>query len=70
MHAQTRLIKRKRHLFLAAALSSILVLRAVPAFGAHPLLTDDTFTQGKGNTQIEASYQYYQIVLAWFIYIL
>jgi hypothetical protein len=58
MHAQTRFIKRKRHLFLAAALSSILVLRAVPALGAHPLFTDDTFTQGKGKAQIEATYQY------------
>ena len=29
-----------------------------PAFGAHPLLTDDTLTQGKGKTQIETSYQY------------
>lgn len=58
MHAQTRWIDRKKVLFLTAALSSILVLRAVPAFGAHPLLTDDTFTLGKGNAQIEASYQY------------
>jgi hypothetical protein len=58
MHAQTRRINRNKVLFLTAALASILVLRAVPALGAHPLLTDDTFTQGKGNAQIEASYQY------------
>jgi hypothetical protein len=58
MHAQTRRINRNKVLFLTAALASILVLRAVPALGAHPLLTDDTFTQGKENAQIEASYQY------------
>jgi|GEM_PF-2347516 len=44
MHAETRWIKRKKCLFLSAALSSILILRAAPALGAHPLLTDDTFT--------------------------
>lgn len=37
---------------------SILLLWSLPAFSAHPLLTEDTFTQGKGKTQIEASYKY------------
>jgi len=51
-------MKRKTFLHFVAALSSILILRAVPAFGAHPLFTDDTITQGKGKTQVEMSYQY------------
>ena len=51
-------MKRKTFIYFIAALSSILILRAVPAFGAHPLFTDDTFSQGKGKTQIEMSYQY------------
>jgi hypothetical protein len=36
----------------------MLLLGSASAFAAHPLLTDDTFTQGKGKTQVEASYQY------------
>jgi hypothetical protein len=51
-------MKRKKYLFFTAALCSILIFRAVPAFGAHPLFTDDTFTQGKGKTQIETSFLY------------
>jgi hypothetical protein len=42
----------------AALLCSMLFFRAVPASAGHPLFTDDTFTQGKGKTQIEMSYQY------------
>jgi hypothetical protein len=33
-------------------------LGASPAFGAHPLITDDTGTQGKGKTQIELTGQF------------
>ena len=51
-------MKRKTFLYFIAALSSILILRAVPAFGAHPLFTDDTITQGKGKTQVETSFLY------------
>lgn len=51
-------MKRKTFLHFVAALSLILILRAVPAFGAHPLFTDDTITQGKGKAQVEMSYQY------------
>jgi hypothetical protein len=51
-------MKRKTFLYFIAALSSILILRALPAFGAHPLFTDDTFTQGKGKTQVEMSFLY------------
>jgi hypothetical protein len=36
----------------------ILLFWTVPAFGAHPLVTDDTGTQGKGKTQIELTGQY------------
>ena len=45
-------------LSLVAVSSLILLLSAAPAFGAHPLTTDDTITQGKGKTQVEMSYQY------------
>jgi hypothetical protein len=51
-------MKRKTFLYFIAALSSILILRALPAFGAHPLFTDDTLTQGKGKTQVEMSFLY------------
>ena len=34
------------------------MLGTVPAFGGHPLITDDTGTQGKGKTQIELTGQY------------
>lgn len=44
--------------FLPTAAICALLLHAVQAFAAHPLITDDTFTQGKGNTQIEVSYKY------------
>lgn len=44
-------------LSLVAVSSLILLLSAAPAFGAHPLTTDDTITQGKGKTQVEMSYQ-------------
>jgi hypothetical protein len=48
----------KRFLLSVATMCSILLLSTVPAFGAHPLLSDDTFTQGKGKVQIETSYKY------------
>jgi hypothetical protein len=48
----------KRFLSVTSSLCSIIIFSAAPAFGAHPLLTDDTITQGKGKTQIEMSYQY------------
>jgi hypothetical protein len=51
-------MSNKKSLSLTAAFCSILLFSAAPAFGAHPLLTDDTITLGKGNTQIEMSYQY------------
>jgi hypothetical protein len=51
-------MSNKRFLSFIASLFSILLFSTAPAFGAHPLLTDDTITQGKGKTQIEMSYQY------------
>ncbi len=51
-------MSNKKCLSVIASLCSILLFQAAPAFGAHPLLTDDTITQGKGKTQIEMSYQY------------
>jgi len=48
----------KTSLSFVALCSAILLFRVEPAFGAHPLLSDDTITQGKGKTQIEMSYQY------------
>jgi hypothetical protein len=51
-------MSNKRTLSFAAVFCSILLFSAVPSFGAHPLFTDDTITQGKGKTQVEMSYQY------------
>lgn len=51
-------MKNKTFPTLAASLLSIFLFWTAPAFGAHPLLTDDTITVGKGTTQIEMSYQY------------
>jgi hypothetical protein len=48
----------RKSLSVVASLCSILLFQAPPSFGAHPLLTDDTLTQGKGKAQIEMSYQY------------
>lgn len=36
----------------------ITVLLPLPLFAAHPLITDDTGTQGKGNTQIELTVEH------------
>ena len=43
---------------LIAGLCLILFCWTVPAFGAHPLVSDDTGTQGKGKAQIEITGQY------------
>jgi hypothetical protein len=51
-------MSNKRFFSFLAIFSSILLFQATPAFGTHPLITDDTITQGKGKTQIEMSYQY------------
>jgi hypothetical protein len=51
-------MSNKRFLSFAASLLSILLFWTAPALGAHPLLTDDTITVGKGTTQIEMSYQF------------
>jgi hypothetical protein len=51
-------MSHKRTLSFAAVFCSILLFSAVPVFGAHPLFTDDTITQGKGKTQVEMSYLY------------
>lgn len=42
----------------AASLLSIFLFWTAPAFGAHPLFSDDTITQGKGKFQVETSYRY------------
>ncbi len=42
----------------AATACSILLFGISPAFGTHPLFTDDTSTQGKGKSQVEMSFQY------------
>ena len=36
----------------------IVLCWSVPAFGAHPLITDDTGTQGKGKFQLELNGEY------------
>jgi hypothetical protein len=45
-------------LSLIVLFCSIYLFCAAPAFGAHPLLSDDTLTQGKGKFQVETSYKY------------
>jgi len=42
----------KRLIFVA------LLLIAYPSWAAHPLITDDTGTQGKGKFQLELNGQY------------
>jgi hypothetical protein len=41
-----------------AVLISALLLPAAPSFGAHPLITEDTGTQGLGNWQLELTAEY------------
>ena len=48
---------RVTRLLLAAAVICAL-LEAAPAYAAHPLISDDTLTQGKGKFQVESSYKY------------
>jgi hypothetical protein len=48
----------KKSFPIMASVCLILFFWAVPAFGGHPLITDDTGTQGKGKTEIELSGQY------------
>ena len=43
---------------LVLLLVPVVVLGATPAFGAHPLISDDAGTQGMGKSQIEWSGQY------------
>lgn len=46
-----------RHPIKSAVLSAVLMLHSI-AWAAHPLITDDTGTQGQGKFQIEVSGQY------------
>jgi hypothetical protein len=48
----------KKSFNILASAFLILFFWAAPVFGAHPLITDDTGTQGKGKTEIELSGQY------------
>lgn len=52
------MITNKRLSCLVVTVALNVMLGAVPAFGGHPLMTDDTGTQGKGKTQIELTGQY------------
>ncbi len=42
------------------------VLLAIPAFAFHPLITDDTGTQGKHNVEFEVAYQFERDTMRWF----
>ncbi|NLN59399.1 MAG: transporter [Deltaproteobacteria bacterium] len=42
-------------IWLAIRLALVMMLITVPAFGGHPLITDDTGTQGKGKFELELS---------------
>ena len=37
-------------------IAPLIILLAAPSFAAHPLISDDTGTQGKGNQQLELSW--------------
>jgi len=41
-----------------ALLPMLLLIPAVPSFGAHPLITEDTGTQGRGNWQLELTAEF------------
>jgi len=43
------------HMRIFISLFLLLTLLAVPVFAAHPLITDDTGTQGKGKFQVEVN---------------
>ncbi len=46
------------HIRFSLALTLFIILPAVPVFAAHPLITDDTGTQGRGKYQIELNAEY------------
>jgi hypothetical protein len=46
-----------RYVIKGFILSAVLLVHAI-AWGAHPLITDDAGTQGKGKFQFEVSGQY------------
>lgn len=48
---------RMRHVIKCFILSSLLLVHSI-AWGAHPLITDDAGTQGKGKFQLEVNGQY------------
>lgn len=52
------IIMNKRYSRLVVVMAFSMLLGTAPAFGGHPLITDDTGTQGKGKTQIELTGQY------------
>ena len=43
---------------LYACSISVLLITSSPFFAAHPLITDDTGTQGKGKFQLEVNREY------------
>lgn len=45
-------------LSVAAAIGGLLLLGPSPAFAFHPLITDDSGTQGKHNLELEIAYQF------------
>ena len=57
-HGKGLVVTNRIFCWLVMRLALVFLLGATPAFGAHPLITDDTGTQGKGKTQIELSGQY------------
>ncbi len=48
----------KRKWFVKGLMLAVVLLTAYPSWAAHPLITDDTGTQGKGNFQLELNGQY------------
>lgn len=48
----------RRELFTIMGLLVFLVCLATPGYAAHPLITDDTSTQGKGKFQVEFNIEF------------
>ncbi len=49
------------HFALRALVTLLWVLGPIPAHAAHPLITEDTGTQGQGNFQVELTNEQFSI---------
>ncbi len=58
MKKKIRLIKKGKTIWLALSCMLVMSIAALPAFAGHPLITDDTGTQGQGKFQMELTGEY------------